>query len=99
MPVHELIASPFLGTYLLVRPGRRNAVKIPQARYAELRSGAQTGGAAPGWLAEVAFRAWGTDLSGRPLRDRVLVREPSLLGYGRASYELNLGCNYDCEFC
>lgn len=20
-------------------------------------------------------------------------------GYGRASYELNLGCNYDCEHC
>ncbi|MGH3905296.1 MAG: radical SAM protein [Pseudonocardiaceae bacterium] len=29
----------------------------------------------------------------------VLVREPSPYGYGRASYELNLGCNYDCEHC
>ncbi|WP_233510203.1 radical SAM protein [Actinomadura craniellae] len=29
----------------------------------------------------------------------MLVRQDSGLGYGRASYELNLGCNYDCEHC
>jgi MoaA/NifB/PqqE/SkfB family radical SAM enzyme len=29
----------------------------------------------------------------------VLVRRPSPYGHGRASYELNLGCNYDCEHC
>jgi MoaA/NifB/PqqE/SkfB family radical SAM enzyme len=27
------------------------------------------------------------------------VRSPSAYGYGRASWELNLGCNYDCEHC
>ncbi|MGB6164168.1 MAG: radical SAM protein [Pseudonocardiaceae bacterium] len=29
----------------------------------------------------------------------MLVRLESPFGYGRASYELNLGCNYDCEHC
>lgn len=29
----------------------------------------------------------------------MLVRQPSTYGFGRASYELNLGCNYDCEHC
>jgi hypothetical protein len=29
----------------------------------------------------------------------VLVRPESPFGYGRASYEPNLGCNYDCEHC
>src|SRR5436190_228080 len=36
---------------------------------------------------------------GRPLAEVVLVRAPSGHAYGRASYELNLGCNYDCEHC
>lgn len=29
----------------------------------------------------------------------MLIRQPSPYGHGRASYELNLGCNYDCEHC
>lgn len=28
-----------------------------------------------------------------------MVRQVSVLGYSRASYELNLGCNWDCEHC
>lgn len=99
MPVHELIASPFLGHHLLVRPGRKNAVKIPRARYADLRDAARAGGPVPGWLADVASRAWDAGISGQALRDRVLIRDASPLGYGRASYELNLGCNYNCDMC
>jgi len=29
----------------------------------------------------------------------VFVCQPSAYGFGRASYGLNLGCNYDCEHC
>jgi hypothetical protein len=29
----------------------------------------------------------------------VLVRERSRYGYGKASWEINLGGDYDCEFC
>ena len=29
----------------------------------------------------------------------VLVRPESDYGFARASYELNLGCDYDCEHC
>lgn len=31
--------------------------------------------------------------------DTLLVRPRHRAGYARASYELNLGCNYDCEHC
>lgn len=95
---HRLIASPFLGSHLIVSPGRRNGVKIPQSRYAELRS-APAGALVPAWLAEAADRAWGMSIGGRPLSDCAVVRAPSALGYGRASYELNMGCNYDCKHC
>ena len=96
--MHELVVSPFLDRHLVLRPGRRNAVKIPAARYAQLQA-ASPAGACPGWLADAARTAWGIDVSGRPLRETVIVRAPSPAGYGRASYELNLGCNYACKHC
>ncbi|WP_237703142.1 radical SAM protein [Candidatus Protofrankia datiscae] len=39
------------------------------------------------------------DIAEHSLGRKVLVRKQSPYGYGRASYELNLGCNYDCEHC
>ncbi|WP_283135523.1 radical SAM protein [Rhizohabitans arisaemae] len=33
------------------------------------------------------------------MAETVLVRQPSPHGYCRASYELNLGCNFDCSHC
>ncbi|MGH3800787.1 MAG: radical SAM protein [Pseudonocardiaceae bacterium] len=96
--MHELIVSPFLGDYIVVRPGRRNGMKIPYSRYWELTQ-AIPGDIIPLWLAGAASRAWDLDLSGRPVAGTVLVRPESAFGYGRASYELNLGCNYDCEHC
>jgi hypothetical protein len=79
MPTHELIVSPFLGSHLVVRPGQRNAFKIPQSRFAQLRA-ANSGEFSPDWLADAARRAWGIDIGGRPLRDCVIVRPPSQLG-------------------
>lgn len=93
--MHEIIAAPFLGNYLLLRPGRQNGVKIPRPRYEELAT-AQT---CPGWLADATQQAWNLNLSARPVAGTVLVRPESPYGYARASYELNLGCNYDCEHC
>jgi uncharacterized Fe-S cluster-containing radical SAM superfamily protein len=96
--MHELVISPFLDTHLVLRPGCRNAVKISWARYAQLRT-AGPAGLCPGWLADAAQQAWGIDVSGCPLGASAVVRSPSLLRYGRASYELNMGCNYACKHC
>ncbi len=93
--MHEIIASPFLGGHLLVRPGRRNGIKIPRQHYAEL----STAQICPAWLVSAARQAWQIDLSARPVTGTILVRPESAFGYGRASYEVNLGCNYDCEHC
>jgi MoaA/NifB/PqqE/SkfB family radical SAM enzyme len=87
--VHDLLVSPFLGEYLILRPGDARGVKISGQRYKELSDISN----APSWLAEVSRRAWNTDPG------VVLIRPESALGYGKASYELNLGCNYDCEHC
>lgn len=96
--MHELIAAPFLEEYFLLRPGAVNGVKLPRARYEELTS-ARAGMPCPLWITEAAREAFGLDLTGRRLAGAVLVRHPSALGYSRASYELNLGCNWDCEHC
>lgn len=96
--MHEMIISPFLDAYLAVSPGRRKAIKVPQEKYAQLRF-VQHGEPCPGWLADAAMQSWGIDIGGRPLHSSAIVREPAFLGYGRASYELNMGCNYDCKHC
>ena len=82
--MHDLVVSPFLGEYLVLRPGETRGVRISWERYNEL-CGAPT---TPLWLAEVSRKAWNAEPGS------VLVRRESELGYGKASYELNLGCNY-----
>lgn len=93
--MHELIASPFMGDYLVVAPGRPQGIKVSRTRYAELAQ-AET---FPVWLANAARRAWSLDVTGQPTAGRLLVRPETAFTYGKATYELNLGCNYDCEHC
>jgi MoaA/NifB/PqqE/SkfB family radical SAM enzyme len=97
--MHEVIVSPFLGHHFVLRPGHQHGVRIPASRYEEVRHAAAAGEDCPAWLAEAASEAFDMELEGRPVAGSVLVREPSPLGFARASYELNLGCNYDCEHC
>ena len=96
---YQLIASPFLDDHLLVRPGQPNGAKLPCRLYDQLRQLSNRGGEVPDWLARTATSAWGVEVTGRPMKGTVLVRDPSPYGYCRASYELNLGCNFDCEHC
>jgi MoaA/NifB/PqqE/SkfB family radical SAM enzyme len=96
--VHEVIVSPFLDDYLVVRPGDTRAMRIGPQRYRGLLQAAP-GAACPAWLVDAVRRRWDLDLAEQPLASAVLVRKPSPLGYGRASYEINLGCDYDCEHC
>ncbi|MFG2169998.1 hypothetical protein ACGFMO_01225 [Streptomyces niveus] len=73
--MHELIAAPYLDRHLLVQPGSPKAARLPADRYEELHT-APGVSAAPTWLADVARRAWGINLTGRRLGETVLVRAP-----------------------
>lgn len=97
--MHELIVSPYEDEHLLLRPGSIRAVKIPAMKYGFLQRAAADGETAPAWLADVAQRAWGLDLLGRPVSGTVLVRKPGRHRHSRATWEINLGCDYDCEHC
>ena len=93
--MHELIASPFLSGHVVVRPGKHQGLKLGAGRYRELLT-APPQSTVPGWLARAARTAWGVALDGQPLDAAVLVRQPSELGYGRATWEINKGCDYGC---
>ncbi|BBH65294.1 hypothetical protein ACTI_19790 [Actinoplanes sp. OR16] len=62
---------------------------------------ADQNGVVPEWFAEAAAQAWTVNLRHRPVRGALLVRPPSTLPvtYCRASWEINLGCNFACEHC
>ena len=97
--MHTLIASRFLDEYLVLRPGYVEGLRIPRPAHQQLHDAVRAGATVPPWLATAAYTTWGLDLAGRPVAGTVLVRDESPYPFGRASYELNLGCNYACEHC
>jgi hypothetical protein len=94
--VHDLLATPFLGQYLLLRPGSTVGVQLPRGHFDQLTQAATGNSPFPPWLAGLARQCWGVELPAAGAMDgRVLVRGQSEYGYGRASWEINLGCNYE----
>jgi hypothetical protein len=60
--------------------------------------GPVAGGILPSWVPDLARDTWQVQLSDDvPVGGNVLVREASPLGYGRASWKINLGCNYPID--
>ncbi|MEU9401328.1 radical SAM protein [Streptomyces sp. NPDC048242] len=97
--MHQLIAAPFLERHVLVRPGSRGGALLPEPRYNELRA-LDPGEPAPPWLAGAITAQWpDLDVAHQLLGEFLLVRRPSPWGYGKASWEVNLGCNYKCKHC
>ncbi|MGC0312440.1 radical SAM protein [Kitasatospora acidiphila] len=98
--MHQLITSRFLDDYLVVCPGSIAGIKIPVRQFAELEQAAKSGAPAPSWLIKAARQRWAMDLApASPVRNYLLLRESAEPQYSRASWEINLGCNYDCEHC
>ncbi|MFF7195906.1 radical SAM protein [Streptomyces sp. NPDC008079] len=97
--LHDLIVSPFLDGYLALRPGSAAGARLPEAGYEELRALVRNDSPVPTWFAETVAQVWGLDLVGKPVSKAVLVRERSSYGFSKASWEINLGCNFACTHC
>jgi MoaA/NifB/PqqE/SkfB family radical SAM enzyme len=98
--VYDLLAAPFLSHYLLLRPGSTVGVALPRGHFDQLAQAVAGGDPCPPWLAGLARQRWQMEFPATvAARERVLVREQSEFGYGRASWEINLGCNYACSHC
>jgi MoaA/NifB/PqqE/SkfB family radical SAM enzyme len=93
--MHQLVATPAIDEHLVLRPGSRRALRIGAGRYRELREAE----ICPRWLVKASRQAWNLNLTDRPFACAVLVRQPTPHGFIRATHEVNLGCNYDCEHC
>jgi len=91
---YQLIASPYPDGHVVVSPGQEGGIRIGAGRYAGLRD-AVPAAPVPDWLAAAALSAWGLDITGQATASTIMVRPETGYGYARASYELNLGCNYD----
>ncbi|MEY2248685.1 radical SAM protein [Streptomyces sp. BF23-18] len=97
--MRELVATPFADRRLVLRRGSPKAVQLPHSRFEELRALAAVPSSVPGWLADAVAAQWQMDVSGQALGDVLLVREPGPYAFSRATWEINLGCDYDCEMC
>ncbi|RBM07320.1 radical SAM protein [Streptomyces sp. PT12] len=97
--MHKVIVSPFLDGFLAVQPGNAAGIRLPESHYSELRSLTGTESPCPSWLVNAAREAWGLELEHESANGALLVREPSEYGFGRASWEINLGCNFACKHC
>lgn len=97
--MHEIIASPQNGKFTLVRPGARRAVQIPRDMFTALSDAVAGDSGLPAWLPSVAEKAWGLSAAAVSNPGSVLVRPPTRLGYSRATWEINKGCNFNCEHC
>ncbi|MBT8227102.1 MAG: radical SAM protein, partial [Dactylosporangium sp.] len=93
----ELIASPFLDEFLLLHPGHRRGIRMPQTRFAALAT-TDPREPVPDWLVATAETSWRLRLTGRRFGETVLVRRPCA-GYAWASWEITLGCNWACPHC
>ncbi|WP_194917600.1 radical SAM protein [Catenulispora rubra] len=96
--MHQLIAAPFFGGHFIVKPGGKPGLRLPSTLFNEL---AQSDRCPPELIGPIKT-AFDIDLDQLQLRDVILLRAPSPLpsgGFGRASWEINLGCNWDCEHC
>ncbi|MCX5250627.1 radical SAM protein [Streptomyces sp. NBC_00201] len=97
--MHDLIAAPFQDDHLVLRPGSPKALKIPPVKFAELKAAVSSGDMIPTWLSDAAGRAWRIDVAGRTAAETVLVRAGGPYEFSRATWEINLGCDYDCVMC
>lgn len=94
----QLIASPYPEGHIVVCPGWEGGIKIGVNKYAELGD-TSPATPVPGWLADASSAQWGLDTTGLLVKDTVMIRPETPYGYARASYEINLWCNYECEHC
>lgn len=97
--MHQLIVSPQNDKYVVVRPGARNGMQIPHGMYEEVANAVKEGASLPSWLTEAAQKAWGLRPEITSAAGSVLVRPITSLNYNRASWEINKGCNFNCEHC
>ncbi|MFK0175631.1 radical SAM protein [Streptomyces xanthochromogenes] len=97
--MHDLIVSPFLDGFLCLRPGSAAGLRLPSEGYEALKALSGTDAPAPEWFSAYVADTWALDLRDKPVKDSLLIREPSNYGFSKASWEINLGCNFACTHC
>ncbi|MFF4361022.1 radical SAM protein [Streptomyces sp. NPDC001604] len=97
--MHQLVATPFGERRLILRPGSTKAMQLPRAKFDELRTMASHHSTVPQWLVDAVRTQWRVDLIGRSVDEVLLFREAGPFAFSRATWEINLGCDYDCVMC
>ncbi|OGF35880.1 hypothetical protein A2482_00505 [Candidatus Falkowbacteria bacterium RIFOXYC2_FULL_48_21] len=98
--MQSFICSRFFDAYLIASRSSSVGAMIKEQEYLELvRLADNDKAVVPKWLARMLKRLGSLDVSGERLSSVILVRRPSALGFGKASYEITEKCNYRCRHC
>lgn len=72
---------------------------VQKTHFDELRTLATVPGAVPAWLVDAIHAQWQMDVAGRSVGEVLLFRDAGPYNFSRATWEINLGCDYDCVMC
>ncbi|WP_458243611.1 hypothetical protein [Streptomyces sp. MAI_2237] len=97
--MHTLVAAPFGGTNIVMRPGGSKVIRVGGGKFREIAAAVAERQTVPSCLADAAVQHWDIDLHESPAVEAILMRSPGPYQFSRATVGLNPGCDYDCVMC
>ncbi|MFE9024379.1 radical SAM protein [Streptomyces sp. NPDC007808] len=97
--MHQLIAAPFQNKRIILHPRSSKTLTVPPPKYEELTHSVAEHDRLPDWLIRGANRAWDLVLPAEAAHKTIVVRVAGPYEITRATWEINLGCDYDCKMC
>ena len=93
-----VVGTSSSGHVVLHQPDRQ-ALRITPQRHTEIIRAVREDALVPGWLPQAARQVWHLNLTGQKARQVLLIRPDTSAGVDRASWELDLACNFACPHC
>lgn len=93
------VCAKYLDKYLIASRYSRSGLIINEKAYYRIVELSKSNSNITSWIAELLSQLGVIVKTDQKINDVILVRKPTNLNYGRASYEITESCNYLCKHC
>lgn len=97
--MESFVCSKFLDKYLIASRFEKRGLVISQNIFSQLLMLSQKNSFIPESVIELFAKLGIRVTKEQKLNDLILVKQPSVYNFGRASYEITEKCNYRCQHC